>query len=68
MITQAGEVYNADQVAQTTKVLFDYFSNFGFAFARAEPRTEVDRANNRVEVTIQADPSRRVYVRRINVA
>ncbi len=65
---QAGEVYNADQVAQTTKAFTDYFSNFGFAFARAEPRTEVDRANNRVEVTIQADPSRRVYVRRINVA
>ncbi len=65
---QAGEVYNADQVAQTTKAFTDYFSNFGFAFARAEPRTEVDRATNRVEVTIQADPSRRVYVRRINVA
>lgn len=65
---QAGEVYNADQVAQTIKAFTDYFSNFGFAFARAEPRTEVDRATNRVEVTIQADPSRRVYVRRINVA
>jgi len=65
---QAGEVYNADHVAQTTKAFTDYFSNFGFAFARAEPRTEVDRVTNRVEVTIQAEPSRRVYVRRINVA
>lgn len=65
---QAGEVYNADQVAQTTKAFTEYFSNFGFAFARVEPRTEVDRATNRVEVTLQADPSRRVYVRRINVA
>ena len=65
---QAGEVYNSDQVAQTTKAFTEYFSNFGFAFARAEVRTDIDRTTNRVEVTIQADPSRRVYVRRINVA
>ena len=65
---QAGEVYNADQVTQTTKAFTEYFSNFGFAFARAEVRTEVDRATNRVELTLLAEPSRRVYVRRISVA
>ncbi len=65
---KAGEAYNADQVAQTTKAFNEYFGNFGYAFARAEARTEIDRANNRVEVILQADPSRRVYVRRINVA
>jgi len=65
---QAGEAYNADQVTQTTKAFTDYFGNFGFAFARAEARTDIDRATNRVEVTLQVDPSRRVYVRRINVA
>ena len=32
------------------------------------PRPEIDRANGRVVVTLVADPSRRVYVRRINVA
>ncbi|MEY3447099.1 MAG: outer membrane protein assembly factor BamA, partial [Pseudomonadota bacterium] len=46
----------------------DYFGNFGYAFARAEAVPEIDRATKRVEVTLQADPSRRVYVRRINVA
>jgi outer membrane protein insertion porin family len=65
---QAGEPYNADQVAQTTKGFTDYFGNFGFAFARAEAVTEIDRENNRVEITIQSEPSRRAYVRRINVA
>ena len=63
-----GEAYNADQVAVTTKAFTDYFANFGFAFARVEPKTEIDRATNRVEITLQADPSRRVYVRRINIA
>ena len=65
---QVGQPYNADQVAQTTKAFTDYFGNFGYAFSRVEPRTVIDRATNRVEVTLQVDPSRRVYVRRINVA
>ena len=65
---QAGEAYNADQVAQTTKAFTDYFGNFGFAFARVEAVPQMDRTSNRVEITLRADPSRRVYVRRINVA
>lgn len=63
-----GEAYNADDVVQTTKAFTDYFGNFGYAFARVEARPEVDRVNNRVALLIQADPSRRAYVRRINVA
>jgi outer membrane protein insertion porin family len=63
-----GEAYNADQVVQTTKAFTDYFGNFGYAFARVEARPEVDRANNRVTLVIAADPSRRAYIRRINVA
>jgi outer membrane protein insertion porin family len=65
---QAGEPYNADQVAQTTKAFTDYFSNFGFAFARSEAVPDIDRVNNRVVVTLQSEPSRRAYVRRINIA
>jgi outer membrane protein insertion porin family len=65
---KAGEPYNADHVAQTTKAFTDYFSNFGYAFARAEARYDIDRTTNQVAVTLLADPSRRVYVRRINVA
>ncbi len=63
-----GEPYNADQVAETTKAFSDHFSNFGFAFARVEAVPEIDRQNNRVAIVVQAEPSRRAYVRRINVA
>ncbi len=63
-----GEAYNADQVAQTTKAFTDYFSNFGFAFARVEAVPDVDRANNRVAIVLRADPARRAYVRRILVS
>ena len=65
---KAGEPYNATDVAQTTKAFTDYFANFGYAFARAEARTEIERTTNRVEITLVGEPSRRVYVRRINVA
>ncbi len=62
-----GEAYNADQVAQTTKAFIDYFGKFGFAFARVEARPEIDRVNNRVAFVLQADPSRRAYVRRVSI-
>ncbi len=63
-----GQAYNADDVTVTTKAFTDYFGNFGYAFARIEARPELDRASNRVALVLQADPSRRAYVRRINVA
>ena len=65
---RVGEPYNADRVTVTSKNFTDYFGNFGYAFARAEVKTDIDRTTNRVEITIVADPSRRVYVRRVNVA
>ncbi|MET0310645.1 MAG: outer membrane protein assembly factor BamA, partial [Burkholderiaceae bacterium] len=64
---QPGEAYNADDVAATTKAFTDYFGNFGFAFARVEARPEIDRVNGRVAFTLLAEPSRRAYVRKINV-
>jgi outer membrane protein insertion porin family len=63
-----GEAYNADEVAETTKAFSDYFGTFGYAFARVEAVPEIDRVNNRVAFVLQAEPSRRAYVRRINVA
>ncbi len=63
-----GQPYNADQVAQTTKAFTEYFGNFGFAFARVEARPDIDRGTNRVALVLYAEPSRRAYVRRINIA
>jgi outer membrane protein insertion porin family len=64
---KAGQPYNADDVAKTTKAFNEYFGNFGFAFARTEVRPEIDRSTNRVKLVLIADPSRRAYVRRINI-
>lgn len=62
-----GQAYNAEDVADTTKAFTDYFGGFGFAFARVEAVPEIDRENARVAFVLRAQPSRRAYVRRINL-
>ncbi len=63
-----GEPYNADQVADTSKAFSEFFGRFGFAFARVEALPDIDREKGRVAVVLQAEPTRRVYVRRIQVS
>ncbi|MFZ2650078.1 MAG: outer membrane protein assembly factor BamA [Burkholderiaceae bacterium] len=63
-----GEPYRAEAVTNTTRAFVERFGTFGYAFARVEPRTDIDRINGRVAIALVADPQRRVYVRRINVA
>ncbi len=63
-----GQPYNADSVTSTVKAFKDYFGSFGFAFATVEARTDIDRATNQVALVLQANPSRRAYVRRVNIA
>ena len=63
-----GEPYRAEDVAQTVRAFADRFGAYGYAFARTEPRSDIDRATGQVAVTLVADPQRRVYVRRVNVS
>ncbi len=63
-----GEPYKAEEVAATQKAFSDRFGLFGHAFARVELVPRIDRDTGRVEVQLNADPGRRVYVRRINVS
>lgn len=62
-----GEPYNGELVTETTKAFTDYFGTFGYAFARVQVEPEIDRSNNRVSLTLKAEPSRRVYVRRVAI-
>ena len=62
-----GQAFDSEEVAKTTKAFTDYFGNFGYAFAQVQARPDIDRVNNRVALVLQAEPSRRAYVRKINV-
>ncbi|MEI6025113.1 MAG: outer membrane protein assembly factor BamA [Betaproteobacteria bacterium] len=63
-----GQAYRGEDVTNTTRSFSDLFGRFGYAFARVEARPEVDRATGQVVVVLVAEPQRRVYVRRIDVA
>ncbi|GIX25134.1 MULTISPECIES: outer membrane protein assembly factor BamA [Caldimonas] len=65
---QPGEPYRAEAVAETVRAFAERFGAFGYAFARIEPRTDIDRASGRVSIALVANPQRRVYVRRINIS
>ena len=64
---EPGEPYNGERVNETIKAFTDYFASFGYAFAHVQAEPEIDRVNNRVALTLNADPGRRVYVRRITI-
>jgi len=63
-----GLAYNIADIVDTSKAFSEYFGKFGFAFAKIEPRTEIDRQTSQVKIFLQAEPSRRAYVRRINIS
>jgi outer membrane protein insertion porin family len=63
-----GQAYNSERVAETTKAFTDYFGNFGYAFAQVQARPDFNRVDNTVVMNLVADPSRRAYVRKINIS
>jgi outer membrane protein insertion porin family len=68
VLLRTGQPYRGDAVTDTTKRFQDLFGLYGYAFARVESRPEIDRATGQVAVVFAAEPQRRVYVRRIDVA
>ncbi len=63
-----GDPYKAEDVASTVRAFTDKFAAFGYAFARVEFRPEADREKGHVVAVLQAQPARRAYVRRVNIA
>ncbi len=68
VLQRPGQAYQGDAITATAKRFQDLFGLYGYAFARVEPRPEIDRATGQVAVVLAAEPQRRVYVRRIDVA
>lgn len=62
-----GDRFSADKLQSTTKAIVDKLGEYGYAFANVNAQPEIDQQHHTVAMTLQVDPSRRVYVRRINV-
>ena len=63
-----GQIYSAQELADTVKAMENKFGEYGFAFARVQPVPVIDRVHHTVSFTIDADPGQRVYVRRIDIS
>jgi outer membrane protein insertion porin family len=68
VLIRPGEPYRGDDVTATTRAFSDLYGTYGYAFARIEPRSDIDRKTGQVVVVLQGSPGVRVNVRRINVA
>ncbi|MEQ4617435.1 MAG: outer membrane protein assembly factor BamA [Corticimicrobacter sp.] len=62
-----GETFSAAKTNEISKSITDYLGDLGYAFANVNPNPVLDRDNNTADLTFYVDPSRRVYVRRIDI-
>jgi len=65
---KAGEVFSGAKTNATAKGITDYLGGLGYAFANVNPNPVLNRDNQTADLTFYIDPSRRVYVRRIQVS
>ncbi|GAB7521646.1 outer membrane protein assembly factor BamA [Paraburkholderia sp. 2C] len=62
-----GERFSAEKLQATTKAIVDKLGEYGYAFATVNAVPQIDQEHHKVDLTLQVDPGKRVYVRRINV-
>ncbi|MBH9703059.1 outer membrane protein assembly factor BamA, partial [Burkholderia cepacia] len=61
------ETFSAAKANDSAKAITDYLGELGYAFANVNPNPQLDRAKHEADLTFYVDPSRRVYVRRIQI-
>lgn len=64
---KAGEVFSGAKSNETSLAIRNYLGGLGYAFANVNPNPALDRDAQTVNVTFFVDPSRRVYVRNIEI-
>nr|WP_133646210.1 outer membrane protein assembly factor BamA [Paraburkholderia flava] len=64
---KAGERFSAEKLKAATKALVDKLGEYGYAFATVNAVPDIDQVHHKVALTLQIDPSKRVYVRRVNI-
>jgi outer membrane protein assembly complex, YaeT protein len=62
-----GETFSAAAANATSTAITDYLGELGYAFANVNPNPVLNRETGEADLTFYVDPSRRVYVRRIQI-
>lgn len=64
---KAGEVFSGAKSNDTSLAIKSYLGDLGYAFANVNPNPVLDREKQTVALTFFVDPSRRVYVRKVEI-
>lgn len=61
-----GDVYNQSSLDQSAQAIKNALGNDGYTFAKVDVVPQTNENNDTVAVTLNVDPGKRAYVRRIN--
>lgn len=64
---KSGDVFSRRAVMDSVSRISDRLGDEGYAFANINPVPDIDKKTKEVTLTFYIDPSKRVYVRRINI-
>ena len=62
-----GDRFSAEKLKAMTQAVVDKLGEYGYAFAQVNAQPGIDQVHHTVAITLQVDPGRRVYVRRVNI-
>jgi outer membrane protein insertion porin family len=68
VLLKAGDVYSGERLTEGNRRISERMGTFGYAFANVNANPDINREKKEVAFTIQVDPGKRAYVRRMNIA
>ena len=67
MLLFVGDVFNKTRLIADVRAIINQFSNRGYAFADVNPITKTDDEKKTVDVTVQINKGRRVYIGKVEI-
>ena len=67
ILTKKGDIYNVSQLRQDIVTVTDMYSSKGFAYADVNPITKIDDQIHTVDLSMNIDKGKKVYVGEINM-
>ncbi|MBT5470285.1 MAG: outer membrane protein assembly factor BamA [Nitrospina sp.] len=67
LLTKKGDIYNVSQLREDIITVTDLYSAKGYAYADVNPITKIDDQIRKVDLSIDIDKGKKVYVGKINM-